>query len=144
MRCPPRDSARLLLSWVPPVSLVSAHRDRDTEKDSDVPIHRAINFHASSAWLSVLDLDLEAQGPRRRRHSPCLCHLSEVVGGQISAHPRLHSLEGLFKPKRVRRILSLRRIEEYQQLECSHAVLHLVPDGIGSRLRTVYVTYSWS
>ena len=49
-----------------------------------------------------------------------------------------------FKPKRVRRILSLRRIEEYQQLECSHAILHVVPDGIGSRLRIVYVTYSWS
>ena len=54
------------------------------------------------------------------------------------------ALKDSFKPKRVRRILSLRRIEEYQQLECSHAVLHLVPDGIGSRLRTVYVTYSWS
>ena len=36
----------------------------------------------ASAWLSVLDL--EAQGPRQQRRSPCLCHLSEVVGGQIS------------------------------------------------------------
>ena len=54
-------------------------------QDSDVPIHRAIDFYAS-AWLSVLDL--EEQGPRRRCRSPCLCHLSEVVGGQISAHRR--------------------------------------------------------
>ena len=76
------------------------HQQRDgvgvLRQDSDVPIHRAIDFHAS-AWLSVLDL--EAQGPRRRRRSPCLCHLSEVVGGQISAHQRLHSLEGLFQTK---------------------------------------------
>ena len=41
-------------------------------------IHCANDLHAS-AWQSVLGL--EAQGPRRRHRSPCLCHLSEVVGG---------------------------------------------------------------
>ena len=61
----------------------SLQRDGVLRQDLDVHIHRAINFYAS-AWLSVLDL--EAQGPRRQRRSPCLCHLSEVVGGQISAH----------------------------------------------------------
>ncbi|EJK62923.1 hypothetical protein THAOC_16447 [Thalassiosira oceanica] len=56
----------------------SLQRDGVLRQDSDVPIHRAIDLHAS-AWQPVLCM--EAQGPRRRRRSPCLCHLSEVVGG---------------------------------------------------------------
>ena len=45
---------------------------------SNVSFHLAINFHAFS-WQLVLSLEVRA--PRRRRHSPCICPLSEVVGG---------------------------------------------------------------
>ena len=58
----------------------SLQRDGVLRQDSDVPFHRTIDLHAS-AWQPVLDL--EAQGPRRWRRSPCLRHLSEVVEARL-------------------------------------------------------------
>ena len=86
---------------------------------------------------------MEAQGSRRRRRRPCHRRLSEVVGGQISAHLRLRSLEDFSNEGDFGESLAF---GGYSALGLHPSILlvSVVPDGIESRLRieNVGVIYS--
>ena len=83
----------------------SLQQDGVFRQDSDVPFHCTIDLHAS---VRQPVLDLEAEGPRRRRRSQCFRHLSEVV--RVEARlPDLGTHPGRNESSRDRRETSLER-----------------------------------